>query len=324
VLLVLVSAAALCAAPKVAPLADVNKELASGEFERALKKADAALKKTKDPAETAQLQLSRAQALLALGRADAARAAFVLALKADPAAELDPAKASPDAVRLLDKARGERPATLVLEVHGGSANVSIDEKDMGPAPLQMELPAGTHLIEARSGDGRTVKTETKLVAGRKTEVALELGTSSELKKPAAEEPAPAAAAPPPPAPASAPVAEVKRSSGGKRSLIGLGPLIGGAVLAGAGGVLLFLATAQRDRLVNPSLPPLSPADEAAALSNGRLFQTLGWVGIGVGAAAVVAGAMLLALGGSSSDDSDARLGLMFTPGAAALAVQGRW
>jgi len=106
------------------------------EFERALKKSDAALKKAKDAAETAKLQLARGQALLALGENDKARAAFSAALKADPTAELDASRASPDAVRVFEKARSELPATVSITVPNGSASIIIDDKDMGPAPLQ--------------------------------------------------------------------------------------------------------------------------------------------------------------------------------------------
>src|SRR4051812_30143490 len=112
-------ALALCvaaAAPSKSPLAEANRDIAAGEFERALKKIDAALKKSTDPRELAGLQLARGQALLAIGNADKALGAFIAAVKKDPTLDLDASRASPDAVRLLEKARASVPATISVKL----------------------------------------------------------------------------------------------------------------------------------------------------------------------------------------------------------------
>jgi len=57
------------------------------------------------------------------------------------------------------------------------------------------------------------------------------------------------------------------------------------------------------------------------VSNGKLFQTLGWVGVGVGAAAVVAGAALFVLMPGSGSGGDAPVGLMVTPTGSWVTVQ---
>lgn len=183
--------------PRSSPLAEVKKELAAGEFERALKKIEAALKKTTNASEQAQLLLSRAEALLALGTADKAKAAFSAALQRDATVELDATRASPDAVKLFEKARAELPATLAIAVSGGEANVSIDDKDLGPAPLTLQLEGGKHVVDAKGSAGLTAHRELTLVPGRKVALTLELAMPEPERQAATQPPLPPALQPPP-------------------------------------------------------------------------------------------------------------------------------
>lgn len=68
----------------------------------------------------------------------------------------------------------------------------------------------------------------------------------------------------------------------------------GAVLAGGGGYSMSLAAARYDQLRNPT-GQVSTATATQLHQQGVLFQSAGWVAIGVGAAAVAGGAALLIL-----------------------------
>ncbi len=157
-------------------LVEVKKEMAAGEFERALKKIDAALKKTADATEQAQLLLTRGEALFALGTPDKAKAAFLAAVQKDPEVDLDVLRASPDVVQLLDKVRAELPAILAITVSGGEAKVSIDDKDLGPAPLTLQLEPGKHVVHAAGAQGRVAHREVTVTPGRRLSVILELAS----------------------------------------------------------------------------------------------------------------------------------------------------
>jgi len=306
-----------------AALSEVNRELASGEFERALKKADAALKKVTDPTEVAQLQLARGQALLAMGRADKARAAFVLAVQKDPTVELDAGRSSPDALNLFNKARAEFPATVAIAVSDGEAGITIDDKDLGPSPLQLQLGAGSHLIVARAKDGRTARKEIRVIPGKKLEVQLELGAP-----PGPAEPPPATATakePPKEAPAEPPPAVTAARPVSTRSWLGLAPAAGGAAVLIGGALCLWQARVQYDRLVSTTLPPLSATEEQAAVGGGRTLQALGWVGVSLGVAAMAAGAAMLLFLQPKADAPVAQLGAAVAPdGSVWVGVSGRW
>ena len=304
------------AAKKGPPLAELKKEFAAGEFERVIKRAEAALKGGLQGEEAAQVQLWRAQALLALGREEPARAAFTRAVEAWSEIALDAERASPDAVRLFEKARDAVPATLAVTVLGGEATVLIDEKDLGPAPLVTQLPGGPHVVEARGAGGLVAKEELELKAARRQELTLTL----QLPPPPAEpKPEPVAVAPPPAEaqpPVAAPVAvEQPPPAPSSPSRVGLIPLIGGVALGAAGGVLLWQARAAYDTL-NGDGPALTAEQEAAALRDGPMFQSLGWVAVGVGAAAVVAGVVMLAI----APASPAQAGVFVVPGGGGVTV----
>ena len=80
-MVLLVMLAEVSAAQAESAAAKVRGEIAAsfakGEFEVAVKKADLALKKATEAGEQAQLHVLRAQALLALGQAEKAKAAFI-------------------------------------------------------------------------------------------------------------------------------------------------------------------------------------------------------------------------------------------------------
>lgn len=318
--LVVVLATAALAQPAAE---EATKLLFDGEFTRALHVVDTALGKTKDSGQAARLLLLRGQCLLALGRAEQAQAAFVAALKKDVTAELDAATANPDALELFDQARQGFPGRLSIAVASGQASVRVDGKSHGPAPLTLELPAGPHVVEATAPDGKRARAEVDVKAGRRLEVV--------LPWPAAAAPpadAPVAVAPPTPtptpgpAPGDAPARPAATvSAGTPRSHLGWIPLGAGVAVAGVGGILLWQAEVRYQRLANGT-EPLTPDEEWDAVDRGPVLQTLGWVGLGLGAAAIATGAVLLALPPS---DGKPTVSAVVTPdGTAWVGLGGRW
>lgn len=315
------TAAAATPAAKKAPVAELKRDFASGEFERVIKKADVALKAATDPLEIAQLQLWRGQALLALGKEDLAKAAFTRAVEASGEVELDAQRASPDALRAFEQARATVPATLAVKVAGGDATVKVDGKEVGPAPLVLQLPGGKHVVEARGPGELVARREVELLPGRRLEAALEL----KVPEPGPAPP-PVVEAPPQPKPEPQPVGVEPRPvvaspqpAPASPSRVGLAPLIGGLALGAAGGVMLWQARVMYDAL-NGDGPALTPDQEASARSTGPLLQALGWTAVGVGAAAAVAGVVMLAFAPSSP----VQVSLFVTPGASGFTVSARF
>jgi hypothetical protein len=276
-------------------LVEVKKDMAAGEFERALKKLDAALKKSTDSAEQAQLQLTRGEALFALGTPDKAKAAFTAALQKDPEAELDVSRASPDAVKLFDKARAELPATLTITVVGGEANVSVDDKDLGPAPLTLQLEGGRHLVDAKGAGQRVAHREVTLTAGRKLALNLELAVPlPEFKSAPPQQPSPFLS------PAELPLVTTTEAAPPTGSfapwvVVGVGgaALITGAVFTGLAGVEFGNATSDPYRTSHTA---------AEVLQTRAAYQrdvVLGPVLLGAGAAIAVGGVLWHLLGGTA-------------------------
>lgn len=266
--------------------AEAAKAFAKGDFELAVRKAEAAQRKATDAGELAALHLLRGQALLALRQPDKAKAAFGAALQKDPAVSLDPSHASPDAVRLLEKVRGELPATLVVTVKAGDADVAIDDKELGPAPLQTQVGGGVHVVVARGADGRTTRLEASVPPGRK--VVLELELPKDAPPPPSAPPPPVVTLNPPPPLPEHPTVTASPGPGP----VSLGLLVGGGVVAIAGGVAVVQSAIIYDRLVNSSRPAFPAGEGPTAAATGETLQTLGWIGVGVGVAAAATGGFL--------------------------------
>jgi hypothetical protein len=316
--------------------ADIWRDFSGGAFEQVIQKVDSVLKKPIDASEAAQLLLIKAQALLALGHADKARAAFVAAVQKDASAELDPARASPEAVRLMDRVRLELPTTLVVHVKAGDADVMVDDKDLGPAPLQTQVPPGARVVVARSADGRTARLDVQAPPGRRLVVELELSAAAreprgpvspvepqdktkvaaapQVAKPDATKPETVR-----PEAVSTPAATTSASSGAQFKPLTLGLWIGGGAVIVAGALCLWQAGVKYDQLTNSSLPSLQPGEGPQVKAAGETLQALGWVGLGVGAAAAVTGGVLWWL----DRRADApHLGVVVTPGGAWVGVSG--
>ena len=139
-----------------------------------LQKTDEAIESTSVPAARARLEAIRGQALLGLGRPEEARAAFVAAVRSEAAVDLDPAQASPEALRLLDEVRRDLPATVMVAIRNGPAAVFVDDRDLGPAPFQVRLAAGVHRLRAKGPDGRQTFFQAQVSPGRRITLELEV------------------------------------------------------------------------------------------------------------------------------------------------------
>lgn len=277
--------------------AEVDALYADGEFATAVKKADATIAKSKSAADVARLQLTRGLSLLALGKSDKAKAAFTAALKKDAASKLDETRVTPEALSLFDDARGELLVTVKIEVTGGEASVRIDGTPSGPAPLTMKLPVGAHVFEAKSADAREAKTEQLVAFGADVTVALALPAPP----PPPPEPQATLTAPPvetaltsAPAETPAPMPEAVTTAtpvAPKRTFWGLIPLGLGVAIAGTSTLFFVMAAGDHDYLTHD---PSVYAPESVA-AHGKLMQAMGWTFAGVGAAAAIAGIIMLAL-----------------------------
>jgi hypothetical protein len=290
------------------PLAEATRAMSEGEFDRALQTLDAAIANEVQPSELAQLHLARGECLVAVGKADQATQAFKRALVNDGTVELDAKRASPDALHLFETARASLPARLIVVVPNGAADLRVDDRPMGPAPVSLELSAGQHRIDAKSADGRVASAEVTLIGARPRQLDLEL-------RPAAA-PRPMAV-PRVEIPPLSPPPAVEARAGSKFRTAGWITAGAGLAVGAAGGVCLGLAADRYQTLTTGTGLAQKTADAAA--SEGALFQTLGWAGAAVGASALVTGVVLIAL---PSDDGP-MVGALVTPdGVAFVTLRG--
>ncbi|MGQ0508808.1 MAG: hypothetical protein ACT4TC_26195 [Myxococcaceae bacterium] len=87
------------------------------------------------------------------------------------------------------------------------------------------------------------------------------------------------------------------------------PAVAGGAAAIAGGVFMVQAKGSYDRLTKPGQEPLLRSNAEALARSGQLQSTVGWIGIGVGAAAIAAAAGMFFFGG----DEKVRAGVALSP-----------
>jgi hypothetical protein len=90
--------------------------------------------------------------LAQLGRTADAQAALALALALDPDRPITLAEFSPEVVAMVEAARVRTPAVrdVAIASEPPGAIVSVDGKQLGPAPLHASLALGQHVIVARA------------------------------------------------------------------------------------------------------------------------------------------------------------------------------
>ncbi|MET0402809.1 MAG: PEGA domain-containing protein, partial [Cystobacter sp.] len=144
----------LSAAPAREPreLDEALEALTEGDFEAALARADAGLRRSRDEAHTARLQLIRGEAHAALRQYAQMEAAFAQALEADPDARLDPERVQPTVVALFESLRERLRGELSVEVEPPGAELRLDGRPLGKAPWRGPAPIGTHTLTVGSGN----------------------------------------------------------------------------------------------------------------------------------------------------------------------------
>jgi hypothetical protein len=100
----------------------------------------------------ADVSLRLGAARLALGRDREAARDFQLAARLDPTRPVTDAEFKPQVVARFERERGEARARRVrrIEVHPGGAQVEVDGRAAGRAPVALELDEGGHVLVARA------------------------------------------------------------------------------------------------------------------------------------------------------------------------------
>jgi len=129
-------------------------EFKRGDFLGALRILDAAAAETTDDQLLGQIHLLRGQCLAARQDFSGAQEAFGLALRHDPDVRLDPSKVDPALVSMLDSQRSRLRGQLVVHADKPGAQVWLDGKQIGEAPLKSSVPIGQHTVEVRTPDRR--------------------------------------------------------------------------------------------------------------------------------------------------------------------------
>ncbi|MFY0575321.1 PEGA domain-containing protein [Cystobacter fuscus] len=182
--------------------------LSEGDFESALSRVDAGLRKTRDETERARLHLVRGEAYAALRRYSQMEAAFAQALESDPDVRLDPERVQPTVVARFESLRARLRGELAVEVEPSGARLRLDGQPLGQAPWRGPVPIGAHTLDV--DEGRTLL-QVKVRPGRTEQVRVVL---------------------PPVAPREAPGSALAFSVQA-RAALGLSPLSGVGLEAGA-------------------------------------------------------------------------------------------
>jgi hypothetical protein len=187
---------------------------------------------------------------------------------------------------------------------GEAVEVYLDNRRMLDALVGADVPVdpGTHSVEVRRPDGRTVSRQLSIPEGRREEVTILL----EAEQPPAPKPVEA------PVAASAPV-ERDGAGGSSRATFGWLLLGTGAVAAGIGTVTGIVALGKKADLDEVCDPGCDVSHEET-LDSYRLNRTLSYVGFAIGVAGVSSGAYLLLSGSEEKPE----LALGVEPGGARL------
>jgi hypothetical protein len=293
----LLCASAALAAPE--PTAAAQRAMAEGEFEKALRLLNREAKRSLPPEALGRVHLLRGQVLSTLRKDEQAREAMRQALVLWPEATLDAETTPPDVMVLLAESRRQVQGELAVAAEGGEAQVYVDGKPFGPAPVRLKLPVGRHEVEVRAG--QRVRRGLVVVDARAPQ-ALRFELPPEA--PAARAQAVSPAAPDSSAGAS-PAAGQVRTEG---PAVGAGPdrtlplvaTAGGVVLAGVGAYGIVHAwgvQAAYDRQQDPSLPATVSRTDA---QRAQAIYPWAVAGAGVGAALLTVGIVGLVSGGEGT------------------------
>lgn len=291
VMVALLWGAVAVAAPD--PLSAARGAFDDGEFEKAIKQSDRALKKKLSSEQTSQLHLLRGRSYAVLQKMEKAKDAFRSALEHDALAMLDPDTAPPDQMELFEAARAEVTGELSVTSNREGAQVRIGGRTLGPVPLRTPLPVGRHEVEVSFGDQR--RSETTVVQA-KTPVSVHIELPDDVPVAAApptsgstssstSAAAPGAEVAASPAVAAAPPTVRARPSGGKGGSIAI--LASGVVLMGGGGFGVVHANGVKQRFDRQQDPSVTPSVTRADAQRAQWMwpASMGGVAVGAGLAA---------------------------------------
>lgn len=228
----------------------------------------------------------------------------------------------------IDYLKQRIPTVIVSRGEGAeAATIELDGVQLGSKSIGVEIPLdpGPHVLRATAPGYRDFEDTVTVSEGAREEISIELV------------PLPKAEQPPAPPPKTEPEA---------LSVKGYGPLpfiVGGSglVVAAVGGVLLGVSQGQASealRLCDGSsdcsnADPDDWADARSLYDSARTTEAIGWVGVGVGVAAVAVGTVLYVMDpGRKSEQARARraaqAGVRVVPAApgasAGLSLMGRF
>ena len=143
-------------------------EFRRGDFLAALRTLDAAAAEANDGQLLGQIHLLRGQCLAARQDLPGAEEAFGLALQRDPEVALDPSKVDPALVSMLDGLRARLRGELVVRADREGAQVLLDGRLLGQAPIKSSVPIGKHALEVRTPNGLYVATQDVVVRSKRT------------------------------------------------------------------------------------------------------------------------------------------------------------
>jgi hypothetical protein len=159
---------------------------------------------------------------------------------------------------------------------------------------------------------------------------------AQMAEQAVSQPVPAAPAPPPPvspaqAQVSPPAVDVVAAVSPAPPASGGSGLRMAGMVTGAAGIVALGVGVVCNLKVNSLSDELNTLRQSGGWNQGKessrnSYETLGWIGYGVGAAALAAGTTLYILGASRKTDTTSTVALVpvFLPGIAAVSVQGSY
>jgi tetratricopeptide (TPR) repeat protein len=255
---------------------------------------------------TPQVRFNMALCEENLGRLVAALGDYELAA-ADARAE-NAEKVAEEVDGRLEALRQRIPRIVVQRGEGAeAASVSLDGVPIGDAVIGTPMPAdpGPHVIEA-SAPGFAAFKRSLRIAERQTETVI-----IELEPLPKEEPA-----------VTGPKVKPATSSGAGRTV---GFVLGGVGLASfaASGAFFYLRSTAIEDLDNACGSDRQSCPESS-VDQGKLYTTLGNVGLAVGAVGVGVGLVLILTGGSSTEEASVSVSPSAVGSLAGATVSGRF
>jgi hypothetical protein len=151
------------------PLEDGLSRFDGGDFEGALRVAQAAVAHDPDPAHRAQLRLLEARCALALRRELDVEAALSSALLDDPTLAVDPNVVGPGFAATVERLRLTLAGSVSIEAVPPGMAIRVDGAIVGKAPMTERLAVGRHHLAALDGTGQEAAAAEVVVAPRQTQ-----------------------------------------------------------------------------------------------------------------------------------------------------------